>query len=439
MPPATSSSSSLKALHAGHFAFMRALAQGLDERACWDRYLCAEGEGGDRRQIQHTIRWLRDAFAAAARQERRPGTARLILLDPSRFDGRVRSARPSLEEFARDQGLEDFSEAEQLEAYTLAYPPQPETQRGRGERAQLSRRARVIERQLEAIRWLETCAVRQPRASDTLSTWLAPGQAQRLEHHGLATLGMLVAHINGRGARWWREVRGIGAGKARQLADWLQAHEKTIGLRLAAHACVPMRSLDEQTRAEVTPPATALVPLDKLVIPPHLDGSDGAHRGTTTSAIFAATTDIEAVRAWMSAGVRTGGVRTLGAATARSYRKEAERLMLWCVLERQQPLSSLDGDDLDAYFEFLLAPPAHWCGPRSGPRWSARWRPMEGPLSAAAVRQARTIVSGLFTFLVRHEWLACHPMDAEPTSATQGIIKQPLAQAHGADIRSHVN
>ena len=30
-------------LHRGHFAFMRALAQGLDERASWDRYLRLEG------------------------------------------------------------------------------------------------------------------------------------------------------------------------------------------------------------------------------------------------------------------------------------------------------------------------------------------------------------------------------------------------------------
>ena len=42
-------------LHSGHFAFMRALAQGLDEKASWDRYLRLEGEHADLRQVRRTI------------------------------------------------------------------------------------------------------------------------------------------------------------------------------------------------------------------------------------------------------------------------------------------------------------------------------------------------------------------------------------------------
>jgi len=52
-------------LHRGHFAFMRALAQGLDERASWDRYLRLEGEHTDLRTVRSTIAWIRDEFAAA--------------------------------------------------------------------------------------------------------------------------------------------------------------------------------------------------------------------------------------------------------------------------------------------------------------------------------------------------------------------------------------
>ena len=106
-------------LHRGHFAFMRALAQGLDERASWDRYLRLEGEHTDLRTVRRTIGWIRDEFAAAARREHRPGTARLILLDPDRFP--AAPALPSLAEFAAAQGLEDFSETEQIEAYEAAY------------------------------------------------------------------------------------------------------------------------------------------------------------------------------------------------------------------------------------------------------------------------------------------------------------------------------
>lgn len=102
-------------LHRGHFAFMRALAQGIDERTSWDRYLRLEGEHTDLRVVRRTIAWIRDEFAAAARREQRPGTARLILLDPEQFS--AKAALPSLSDFAQAQGLEDFSEAEQIEAY----------------------------------------------------------------------------------------------------------------------------------------------------------------------------------------------------------------------------------------------------------------------------------------------------------------------------------
>lgn len=60
-------------LHVGHFAFMRAVVQGIDPRASWDRYLRVEGEGTDKRLVRSTIAWIRDEFAAAARREERPG------------------------------------------------------------------------------------------------------------------------------------------------------------------------------------------------------------------------------------------------------------------------------------------------------------------------------------------------------------------------------
>ena len=57
---------------------MRALAQGLDERSSWDRYLRLEGEHSDLKTVRKTIRWIRDEFAAAAIRMNKPGTARLI-------------------------------------------------------------------------------------------------------------------------------------------------------------------------------------------------------------------------------------------------------------------------------------------------------------------------------------------------------------------------
>jgi hypothetical protein len=42
-------------LHVGHFAFMRAVVQGLDPRDSWDRYLRLEGEVSDQRTVRATI------------------------------------------------------------------------------------------------------------------------------------------------------------------------------------------------------------------------------------------------------------------------------------------------------------------------------------------------------------------------------------------------
>ncbi len=62
----------------GHFAFMRALVQGVDERVSWEKYLRHEGEHSDIRTVRRTITWIRNVFTAAAQGEARPGTARLI-------------------------------------------------------------------------------------------------------------------------------------------------------------------------------------------------------------------------------------------------------------------------------------------------------------------------------------------------------------------------
>ena len=58
-------------LHRGHFAFMRALVEGLDTKASWNRYLRIKGNHRDSHSVARTIAWIRDAFAAAARRHNR--------------------------------------------------------------------------------------------------------------------------------------------------------------------------------------------------------------------------------------------------------------------------------------------------------------------------------------------------------------------------------
>ncbi len=403
-------------LHRGHFAFMRSLVQGVDERTAWEKYLRLEGEQTDIRTVRRTIAWIRDAFAAAARREARPGTARLILLDAERLHTAANVTQPSLEEFAAAQGLEDFSEAEQLEAYEAAYPTSGSSSLRR------LRRRRVVEKQLEALQWLEALAVQDPKPGDGVGAWFSPAIAQQLEAAGIPTIYALVERINGLGSRWWLHVKGIGAGKAARLVYWLQANAQVLGLRIGKHALVARRLTADAVLAEVVPRGTSLLPIEKLVLPPELDGRAGRYRAPQAHCLLSVNNDYEAIGAWINSKGQAGSGRSLSA-TQRAYRKEAERLILWAILEHMKPISSLSGEDATEYLEFLAAPPAEWCGKRHHQRWSPMWRPLEGPVSAGGQRHALTILKCLFDFLIGNGYLIGNPFAA--VTKTQ-LANRPL-------------
>ena len=127
--------------------------------------------------------------------------------------------------------------------------------------------------------------------------------------------------------------------------------------------------------------------------------------------LLSAGSDREAIDAWLEAVSDSDG-KPRSTATRRSYRKEAERLLLWAVLVRRNAISSLEEKDVQAYRDFLSEPPSDWCGPRHVQRWSPRWRPLEGPLSSAAIGQALTILHGLFAFWVHHAYVKTNPFAA---------------------------
>ncbi|MBT2304041.1 tyrosine-type recombinase/integrase [Variovorax paradoxus] len=388
---------------------MRALAQGLDERASWDRYLRLEGEHTDLKTVRRTIAWIRDAFAAAARREHKPGTARLILLDAERFSSTP--ALPSLAEFAVARGLEDFSEAEQIEAYEAAYPGGARAGQGR---ARPSRRARVIDHQLQALRWLEGLVVQDPRPGDRVAAWLHPTLAARLERAGLPTLSELVERINGIGARWWVQVPGVGERKAARILEWLHANEAVLKIKVGDHVGLPRAQLTPAALAAVVPAATALRPYEKFVLPGELDGREGRYRARPEKCLVMAANDHEAIGAWLASKRSGDGKVGKGelSSTQRSYRKEAERLLLWSILERKKALSSLAVEDASAYRGFLADPPPSWCGPRHHQRWSPMWRPLEGVLTPAALRQSLIILRSLFAFLMSQGYVVGNPFAA---------------------------
>jgi site-specific recombinase XerD len=438
-------------LHIGHFAFMRALIQGADSKAAWERYLQIEGEHSDVRLVRKTIHWIRDAFAAAAKREHKFGTARLVLADWSKV-GERKDQQPTLDRFIADRQLEEFSESEQIAAFLEAYPTIGNQQ---------NRRAKLMARQLEALRWLEEVAAQPPGAGDPIASWISPDLARHLQASGLFTLRQLVTHINGIGKRWYCSIAAVGPLKAKRIEDWLRAHELSIGLALGRHVAVARKKLYSRELTRVVPRQTAIVPIDKLIVPSELDGSEGQFRAPRGQCTMRANNDYEAVLLWIKTrhgmapeqkravqikrGLEPGGpegpLDWLGylSHTQRAYLKEAERFLLWAIVQHKKPLSSMTLEDCEAYRLFLADPrPSDvWCAPRGRDKWSALWRPFEGPLSPSAQAHALRVLKSLYKFLVDQRYLVGNPWNGVSISQARrvaGTRGRSFSQAQWAFI-----
>lgn len=151
----------------------------------------------------------------------------------------------------------------------------------------------------------------------------------------------------------------------------------------------------------------AIAPIELVRLTDGLDGNAGANRAVGTRSQIAAQNDIDAIKAWLARFADTP-------TTFSSYRKEAERLLLWSVIELGKPLSSLTHEDLLVYQRFLGNPlPAERWIMKVGRKWSRfepDWRPFAGPLSATSQRQAIVILNTLFSWLVNAGYLAGNPL-----------------------------
>jgi integrase/recombinase XerD len=154
-------------------------------------------------------------------------------------------------------------------------------------------------------------------------------------------------------------------------------------------------------------PSPRVAPIEAWSVPRELDGTTGTNREWDVPRQIGANTDVEAVLAWLANFTATQ-------TTFDAYRKEAERLLLWCVVERGKPLSSLTHEDWLAYQAFLANPQPRdrWVTQqnRRYPRHDPRWRPFAGPLSQSSQRQAGVILSSMFSWLVNAGYLAGNPL-----------------------------
>lgn len=404
-----------------HLAFYRAWLQGVDIRDAADRYLSPDL---DLREAKTTLAWIRDALVRAARRQGLLAYARLLRIKiPNRAKEsgvETSTSIPSLEEFYEDRNRDGvYTESEIIEMYLAEYPESA------SESPKEKRIKRLVERQIEAINWVANFLATDPLPTDGVMDWFDEPMAARLIEAGIRTLGDLCERIRTKGYRWWVGIRQLGEVQGVRIVKWLAQHEATLGY-LGAQAMSPVRN--QKTEALTRRPETGIMPLESFLLPSALDGSIGDNRALSKCRI-PALNDYQAIQSWLSA-------RAHNENTKRSYRREAERLLLWSILERGRAMSSLDIEDANAYLEWLAAlgrtpvdawrwhiPQEKWIGKRNTPRWSPEWRPFEGSLSLASQRQAHTILKSMFEWLVKVRYLDSNPWDG---------VARPNKEAHDA-------
>ncbi|WP_233809428.1 site-specific integrase [Paraburkholderia sp. HP33-1] len=254
----------------------------------------------------------------------------------------------------------------------------------------------------QAVDVLRSARPPEPQITDDIAQWLAPRAVRVLHAHDINTLADLTVRIPRR-RQWWKAVPGLGAASARAIeqffAAWPALTEKARALIIASR------------RGE-------LVPWESLQVPHEVDGSQGTFRAPKAACTLDAANDYEAVQTWLALHESP--------ATQRTYRKEAERLILWAIVERGRALSSLTTEDAIAYRAFLRhpSPRERWIGPVRA-RTSLDWRPFNGSLSARSVAHALSILGALFRWLIEQRYVLANPF--------AGVKVREAARANALD------
>lgn len=221
---------------------------------------------------------------------------------------------------------------------------------------------------------------------------------------------------------------GLALSKEEKTAyiDWLTQH----GL-FSQRGRKPKTQTDRNK--ELPPPNPRIVPLERIELGVGLDGKTGTNRAADHLRSLEATDDLSALKAWLTA--RANNTNTLGV-----YRKEAERFLLWCTVEKDIALSSVGLEEASGYLRWLEqlgrlnddewakrwhCPQSDWIGPKNLTRDNPQWRPFNAALSQGSRKLSMTVIRQLFNFLKKTGYIIYNPFD-------QISGKVPFLEGEGA-------
>ena len=343
------------------------MAEGLDAKESARRYLGIT-HGAEAPAAHRSVVEL--ARAIARRQGVRSWRLIGLHLEDAPATG---STAPPLDEWAQAEGLEGWSQAELQEMHAERFGAAAAT----GDSRRAARNRRLRERRLDLLKQLEATVGEQAAPAHLVDGWFDPALAERMKAAGYLTLGDLQRAV-ARGGRWWSGLPAIGTAKAARLAQHLA---ELLG----------------------TPSSTSGFHLIPLANRQSLAGTSGANRPAAIAGVGTdAQDDQAAVQAWLQA-------RATSPATRRTYAREAERFLLFCVMERSKAMSAATADDCQAYIDFLAKIPERWISRRKVARMATGWAPFRGQLSLKSRKAALDALNSLFGWLVQARYLVANP------------------------------
>lgn len=423
-----------------HFAFYRGYLDGLELRPLANRYLEThiDDPAIDLRVAKTMVKWIWAQLMVTARRTGNTSAAKLLRVAPEALRIEYAAHVPTLEQFREERDPDEmYSEQDLIELFQDEFG-KPDARLER----RTQRNARIRSKQLAVLGRLEALVNADPHLDDGVDGWLDPALARRLIAVDLHTIRDLMMAINSHGFHWYAKVPRIGVKAAQQIVEWLMLPETlaSLGATLNARGIYPRKALTPALlQAEPAPLKTAIVPIEKFLVPHELSGAFGENRGERPS--LSAKNDLEAITVWLSRRDRKSH-------TFRAYRKEAERFLLWSILEAQKPISSLTVEDCIGYRNFLWylgrqtreewgktyrIPQDKWLGNRGIGRFSPRWRPFEGPLSASSQKTALVIIQSMMSWLVEQDYLHNNPFRALPHLAKRPVDGIDVSRALTVD------
>lgn len=415
-----------------HFAFLKAYLEGLDIRPIAVRYLeDCNSDSISIVEIRKTLSWIRNDLSTLAKRNGKLSYARSINIEPHLLRNEAPiQAVPTLEEFREEHDpYEMYSENELIELFQEKFPSSP------GSNRKFQRNQRLLKKQTEALNFLQSLIPNTPKTTDPIEAWLTSTICSRLHKQNIETIEDLISYINDNNYLWHKKIKTLGSTNASRILKWLIYYEDEFEIKIEKQSRTKQSELNSVEVFSTQKKRCDIVPLELFKTPESLDGSNGSNCGDRS--VTGVTNDYDAIMLWLRQKDNKN--------TYRAARKEAERLLLWSILEKGKALSSLTVQDCSEYLEFLndlgrlhndswskkyKIPFESWVGHRGTVRFTKSWKPFEKPaeaiskklnlvlkrkdgvLTKASQRQAYIILNSMFKYFNDTQYCYFNPFKA---------------------------